>query len=251
MTDERLRILEHAFRASGDPSDLGRWYVEAQRRGVVVDLSPLELAADCGSEPAAFTLGSDRVPGKVVCFRSLCRALRSCKGRVGKRARGHLAANLIRDLEVSAEHEELRQAILEELEGWSKTGRDAAERQRRGWHRLASFAESGVGSASEEGRRVARCLTTALWVLSNKHRRSAEQLEALFGLVSSGSLYLTRERLRAERPQRQALLRQAKRSIEAWAFAEVARALAEGQQTSGGAQQGQAKRPQVGVFGRG
>ena len=217
MTDERLRVLEQAFRASGDPVDLGRWLIEAQRCGLEVDLGPLELAASCGSEAAAFALGSERIPSHVACFRSLCRALRSC--RQGKRARGHLAAMLVRDLEPTSPSQAVAQGVLaRELVRWIDVRRNPRERQAKCL---------GLVGASESGPDpFARAYRRAVFVMSPNTRASTWALENLMSLVASGWVVGTKEMLWAERERRMAILERAQRRLEAWAFGEVARTLA-------------------------
>lgn len=226
MTDERLRVLEQAFRASGDPADLGRWLVEAQRCGIEVDLDPLELAADCGSEAAAFTLGSDRVPGHVVCFRSLCRALRSRRGRVARPARGHLAGSVIRDLEVgSSTQAAAREVLVGELAAWSRDPREPRQRQARCMGLLPRLSGDDPNPAPAS-KVFVRAYMCALNVMSPNTRASSWGLHNVLSLASCGWIMGSQEMLEAARPQRLAALDRAQRSVEAWAFERVAEALA-------------------------
>lgn len=222
MTDGRLRSLEQAFRASGDPVDLGRWLVEAQRCGLEVDLAPLELAADCGSEAAAFTLGSDRIPGHVVCFRSLCRALRSCKGRIGKRARGELTVHLLEGLEpTDPAQAERYEIVFGELRAWSRDPRDGMQRRVRCYRVLRDVERSErPGWALVE-----RVLYNAMNVMTTSNRGSAEALEDCLNLVASGWVVGFRRDFRETREQRMATLDLAQRRLEAWAFSQVAASL--------------------------
>lgn len=150
--------------------DLGRWLIEAQRGGVDVDLRPLELAASCGSEAAAFTLGSHRVPDHVACFRSLCRALRACKGHVGKRARGDLGATLVAGLVPSDEAQAARRdQVMVELARWSIDLRLGLKSRIRCWEVLRTAEES----EDRDWRRVERTLKRATDVMATSNRGSA------------------------------------------------------------------------------
>lgn len=221
MSDERLRTMEQAFRASGDPVDLGRWLIEAQRAGLAVDRAPLELAANCGSEAAAFALGSGRVPGQVVCFRSLCRALRSVRNEVARPARVFLAATLARGLEVDtqAQHDARRLVELQLL-GWTQPKADERERQARCMGIIPQLAKETPAS-----RVFVRAYTRALNVLSPNTRASCWALENLLSLVSSGWIFGTRDMIEADKEARQATLRAARGTVEVWAFARVSEGL--------------------------
>lgn len=223
MTDERLRVFEQAFRASGDPADLGRWLVEAQRCGVEVDLEPLELAADCGSEAAAFTLGNDRVPGQVVCFRSLCRALRSRRGLVARPARGYLACSVVRGLAArGGPQEEARGVLAEELRQWSRDAKDPRQRQARC---LGLLPRLHSDSTSADGVFL-RAFRRGLGVMSPNTRASCWALRNLLSLASCGWAVGSKEMLEAARPERMSALSRAQQAVESWAFGRVADALA-------------------------
>lgn len=225
MTDEHFRLLERASRSSGDPADLARFVAEAQRRGLDETgllTSPgsesLLLAVQCGSEAAAVALGAEQCSEDVVCFRSLCRALRLCTGLVGKSARGHLAAALLGRIETaSSEGARIREEVGAELLEWTRDTSYARVRQAR----CMALADR-LQEASSEPSALAMGLDRAIVVMTPNNRTSAAALEDLLNLVASGWIEGSKKMRRSMRGERQRLLVQAKAWIEDWAFARVA-----------------------------
>lgn len=223
MTVERLRTLEQAFGASQDPADLTRWLAEGLRRGIKVELWPLELAADCGSEAAAQALGTARDSSAVVCFRTLCSVLEQSAG--GDRIRGHLARTLVEDLEpANPTQVKAQRTLAQELAEWTGELGDSRERQARTF----GLVPKPPSDPEFRAARFARAYRRAVMVMSPNARASSWALHNLLSLIASGWTVGTPEMLEADRAKREALLEEVQIRIEAWALAAVASSLRKG-----------------------